>query len=127
MQKPHCNADLQHRICDTSSIDDTVAGIIQGKLMMVEVAVGHTSVTLLRWQLHMQVRKGCAQPLHYHAVLQCKQFLADHQVLTKLLWLKQVVVVVSEGASLPPVGQQQVPAAAAESGSRQAGEQKRSM
>ena len=28
MQKPHCNADLQHRICDTSSIDDTVAGII---------------------------------------------------------------------------------------------------
>ena len=57
------------------------------------------------------------QPLHYHAVLQCKQFLADHQVLTKLLWLRQVVVVASEGASLPPVGQQQVPAvAAAESG-----------
>ena len=66
------------------------------------------------------------QPLHYHAVLQCKQFLADHQVLTKLLWLRQVVVVASEGASLPPVGQQQVPAAAAESESRQAGEQKRS-
>ena len=66
------------------------------------------------------------QPLHYHAVLQCKQFLADHQVLTKLLWLKQVVVVASEGASLPPVGQQQVPAEAAESGSRQAGKQKRS-
>ena len=69
------------------------------------------------------------QPLHYHAVLQCKQFLADHQVLTKLLWLRQVVVVASEGASLPPVGQQQVPAeptAAGESGSRQAGKQKRS-
>ena len=61
------------------------------------------------------------QPLHYHAVLQCKQFLADHQVLTKLLWLKQVVV--SEGASLPPVGQQQVPALATESGSRQAEEE----
>ena len=51
---------MQHRICDTSSIDGTVAGIIQGKLMMVAVAVGHTSVTLLLWQLHMQVRKGCA-------------------------------------------------------------------
>ena len=36
------------------------------------------------------------------------------------------MVVASEGASLPPVGQQQVPAAAAESESRQAGEQKRS-